>query len=75
MQARERIAAMTYNDVNAQLLLGEISFNDLNVSIAAAPDEKDNPHAENARSLILKVKDTNGSVAAELPMLKIKETP
>lgn len=74
MQARQRVEAMSYADVNAQLLLGEISFNDLNVSIAAAANENDNPHPESSRSLVLKVKDTNGSVAATLPMLKIKET-
>lgn len=74
MQARQRIAAMNYADVTNQTSSGEISMDDINISVAAG-DESTNPHPATARALVLKVKDTNGAVAATLPMLKIKETP
>jgi len=74
IEARKRISEMSYADVSSQTSNGEISMEDLSVSIAAG-DESENPSPDNAQALILKIKDPSGNVVASLPMLKIKETP
>ena len=74
MQARERLAAMSWDDTQTQLAIGSIVMDDLNIILKPGNDVQ-NPYPATARALQMEIKDASGNVAAIFPILKIKETP